>query len=420
MRRILFGLCVIAAGMGESLFGETEKNPNSAKATTVLYRFNLDLMYLTEFRGFSKDQGFRLDPILSRGIGNLTPATASLGLARSSLEVSWQLPRGAGVEVSLRPDAVATGEAVSEIDTRSGRVVETQPDIHFLDTYRIVLKRSGIETYIGVKANVFEDFTYSPELLGFGLRVQGPRKSFGLGFKSSDLFGGGGDLNYRHTRVAVAVDVLGGRSDRHDSKVGSTNDIGESPSKKEPYWGGSIQAKINYGDGLRLGGGGISVQERAESGLRQIDWYQFAIGHNFGASNSLPLLIAMEARHLKETYQKSEAKISDVFLTSFGLTSSLGMRSSERVLLSVWLGNGAIHPEGILSSSVSAKGLQADIGWRWMLDEQLELTTMASREWRRDGKPDGGSRGGFGDSKSGRSTQSRFALRVSYNIGDQI
>jgi hypothetical protein len=346
--------------------------------------------------------------------------SGSLGLARSSIGLGWYFPRGAGVEVVLRPDGLNNGLAATELDTRSGSTVEEASSIHFFDEFRIIVKRPSLESHVGVVGQTLENYAVSPDVLGFGLRVQGPKKSFAAGFSSPDLFQVGTYGESSKVAIGVGIDILSGRDDRHDSKTGSHRDSGERPAKREPYWGGSASLNVKFGDRLKLGFTLASLQERAETGIRQLEWLQLALRQRIEVSSFPKLLVGLEGRHLKQNYDKTETKVADVKLTSVGLTSAVDMPADEKLFVAIWYGSGLIHPEGILSSSVSATGLQSELGWSWMVEDHLELVAVASREWRRDGNVGGGSHGGFGEGAYGRSSQSRFALRISYSMGDQI
>ncbi len=400
--------------------GENLKPEPIGKANTLLYRFNLELLYLTDIRGFSsKSPEATLDRFQDDGFSPYAD-TASIGLAGSEFDLSWYVPRGAGVEIALRSDALNAGAQSTELDSRSGQVVEAAPSVHFLDEYRIVIKRPSLESHLGVVNRTFEDYSAMPELLGFGLRVQGPRKFFALGFSTSDLFRLGSSTEGGQGAIGVGFDILSGRDDRHDARTGSSSESGESPAKREPYWGGAANMSLKYGDGFKVGFTASAVQERGETGMRQVEWYQLALRRTIESTLLPRLTLGMEGRQLKQTYDKAETKIANVHLTSIGFNSSVAMPGSEKLFIGVWFGTGAIHPKGVLSSAVTARGMQSVIGWSWMLEDQLELVTAASREWRRDGNVGGGSRGGFGEGSSGRSSQSRFALKIIYTIGDQI
>lgn len=401
-------------------FAEIAKSDGNGRSPTFLYKFGLDLKYLSDIRGFSSRSAALRLPDIDRSINSRLASSGTLGLARSEIGLGWYMPRGAGVEIVLRPDALNHDSNSVELDSRSGRFAEEAPSLHFLDEYRMVLRRPNLEAHVGVARETLEDFTGSSDLLGFGLRVQGPKKSFTAGFSTSDLFLVGSYGSNAQGAIGVGIDLLSGRDDRHDSRIGSSKEVGESPAKREPYWGGSANISLKYGDSFKLGLSVATVEERAEAGIRQIEWYQLALRQRMESSHFPRLIYGVESRHLRQNYDKSETKMADVMLTSFGLTSAIELADAEKFFLAVWMGTGVLHPESILSSSVPAKGLQTEIGWSWMLEDQLELTAAASREWRRDGNVGGGSRGGFGEGSSGRSSQSRFAVRVAYAIGDQI
>jgi hypothetical protein len=419
MQRIPSRVSIIFLLFSSSVFGQSEKSVPTGKASTVLYRFSLDLGLLTEVRGFAQGRSARQDVGSQQDSTVVSANTPSFGLSRSALDLAFYVPRGAGVELSLRPDALNVPANAKEIDTRSGRVIEEMPSVQLLDEYRLVFKHTQVQSHLGVISRVLDDYAVSPELLGFGLRVQGPQKSFAAGFSANDLFKTGQSSIGAHS-LALSLDILGGRNDRHDARIGRSSEIGESPAKREPYWGGSFQAKLALGEALKLGIGGVTLQERAETGIRQIDWYQFAVRQKFESVIPWPLQVSFEARHLRQAHERSETTISDIKLTSVGLLTSTDFRSSHQIHAGVWFGDGQMHPEGVLSNSVPVRGIQSEIGSSWFLEEQLQLTTAVTREWRRDGKFGGGYRGGFGEGQNGRSTQSRFAVRLSYKIGDQI
>jgi hypothetical protein len=151
-----------------------------------------------------------------------------------------------------------------------------------------------------------------------------------------------------------------------------------------------------------------------------MEWYQFATKWILDASVFSQVAFGVEVRHVRQQYQRSVVEIADEYLSSFGFTSAVGDPKAERLTFSVWYGEGRMHPEGVVSSAVSARGLQAQLGWIWLVDDQLELFTAVARDWRRDGSPDGGTQGGFGPASDGRSVQNRFVLRLSYSLGDRI
>ena len=90
------------------------------------------------------------------------------------------------------------------------------------------------------------------------------------------------------------------------------------------------------------------------------------------------------------------------------------------MLLGFWSGVGEIHPDGSVARSLAAKGVQAELGWRWNVEEQLELVAVGSREWRRDAHDAGGTIGGFPHGGGRRSAQSRIAIQLNYKLGGQI
>jgi hypothetical protein len=162
------------------------------------------------------------------------------------------------------------------------------------------------------------------------------------------------------------------------------------------------------------------IEERQSGTKARLEWYGLGVRRSLGGAAMPKVEVAMEARQLRESFKLEGTDISDVSLTSVGVTSRLFRKSDEAALLGFWVGTGDIHPDGVLSVSRPTKGFQAEAGWSWVVEDQLEFVTMVSREWRRDGLESGGTQGGFKNGTSGRSVQSRFAIQMRYNIGGQI
>lgn len=394
------------------------------KQTAFLYDIDMDFMYLTEARGFSTPKSSISAVNFSQaGLTASGSGTGTFGLKKAAFGFEWRLPRGVGFQASVRPDAaqdrdVGTTEPTRELDTRSGRVVEEMPSIHFLDEYRLIVKKQSVEARVGVESSTLESFRVTPDLLGFGLRVRGPEKSFSAGIYAPEVFYLGESKS--DDVVGFGLGVLSGRDERHDGRSGESTEIGESPAKRDPYWGASASLSANLAGQTRLALAAAMIEERQLGAKMRQEWYGLGVRRSLGGALLSKAIVAIEARQLRESFRMEGTEISDVRLMSFGVTSMLYRNSDEAALLGFWVGTGDIHPEGVLSTSRSAKGFQAEAGWRWLVEEQLEFVTMVSREWRRDGAEFGGTQGGFVYGSTNRSAQSRFAIQMLYKIGGQI
>jgi hypothetical protein len=415
-------LCLMGL-FAEPVFSQVNPSYQSGKAASMFYRFDMDFFYLTELKGFSSSRNN--DPQKPSIIE--TPAEPSqsgtFGLGKSVIELDWFLPRGTGVEIVLRPDAVKYSGQMSEpveLDTRSGRVAEELPSIHFLDEYRLVFKKASVESHLGVERSILQDFSVAPNILGFGLRVLGPMKSFAMGLSLPQAFKIGDNASGRSQEFSFGADVLSGRDDRHDGRVGVVAEVGETPAKNEPYWGAALKLDGRVGYDLRFGVTAAGAEERASGGRRYLQWYQAGLRRDVVAEGNSKLLLAMEIRQLRETYDNPLTKISDVSLTSVGITSAFYWSESQAAFAGIWLATGDIHLDSTLSSSRTTRAMQFDFGWKWLIEDQIEFVTALSREWRRDGQDGGGTTGGFRHGSSNRSAQSRFALQLNYRIGGQM
>ena len=396
----------------------------AGREVAFLYGVDFDFMYLTEAKGLPVNKGSgaasTYKPVQLSASGD---GTATFGLKKAALDFEWRMPRGLAFQATVRPDAVQEGdsggtELARELDTRSGRVVEEMPRVHFLDQYRLIIKKQAVEARIGVESSTLERFTVAPELLGFGLRVRGPEKSFSAGIYAPEVVFLGESKS--DNVIGFGLGVLSGRDERHDGRDGETAEVGESPSKRDPYWGACASLGANLAGGTRASLAVAMIEERQSGAKARQEWYALGLRRGLDGTLLPKVVVAMEARQLRESFRIDGTEISDVTLMSVGVTSMLYRNSEEAALLGFWVGTGDIHPEGVLSVSRPVKGYQAEAGWRWLVEEQLEFVTMVSREWRRDGLESGGTRGGFLNGSSSRSAQSRFAIQMRYNIGGQI
>jgi hypothetical protein len=393
---------------------------HEGRQVSCLYDLNVDFLYLTEAKNLSKNKSVA-DPATSGQVNGSDSRYATFGLQDAAMNLKWTMPRGVAFEMILRPDATASEssssgtEPVRELDTRSGRVVEPMPTVHLLDEYRLIFRRTHIEGRVGVERESLDNYRVTPELLGFGMRVRGPEKSFA---------GSVGRVHSNSSSIDLTDDlvflgnisVLSGRSDRHDSRISDSGGLGDSPAKRDPYWGGAANVSSSINSGSTLGLGYALTEERQNEGHTRLTWYQLGLKQRITAGADKLGLAALEVRQLHQTFQTEGTDISDVTLSSIGLTSFVPVISGQDALIGVLLGRGTLHPPGVLSQSTGSSSYQVEFGWRWQLEDQLQLTSFLSREWRRDGTDTGG----YIRGSSTQSTQSRFALQIQYNLGGQV
>lgn len=408
---------------GAFVFGAELKDGGSGKVPGVWYGFDLEMMYLGEFKGLSSSRAaaeMRL-PLAEEDQG--ASGYRTFGLRRARFDFDWSLPRGSSLEIRLRPDSVNYSDRnrpQRELDTRSGKTVEPMPSVHLLDEYRLRLRRSGVDAYAGVKGDILEDYTVGPNLLGFGLRVLGPMKVFAAGISLPGVIKFYGDNGGSSDGLGFGLDFLSGRDDRHDGRAGDVSGVGESPGKAEPYWGAAIHLDSQFAELFKLGIAGAGIEERSDGGKKRLEWYQIGLKRNLHLGPVYKFLVGLEARQLREAYEVDLTEISDVSLTSFGLSSAFSFMQDQSVYLSLWSATGNIHLGEVYSTSQTTRALQVDLGWKWLLEEQLDLVAALSREWRRDGSIGGGTVGGFQGDLANRSTQSRVALQLNYKFGGQL
>ena len=390
------------------------------KQTACLYDVNLDFLYLAEAEGFSSGKAAVIPNEVNLAGAAEGGNVRTLGLNRAIFNFEWTLPRGVGVQIALRPDAIGGngGPVVRELDVRSGRVIEPMPSIHLLDEYRISIKKPSVEVYLGVEDSVLESIRVTPEVLGFGLWVRGPEKSMAVGFSAPKLVTIGN--SQADDSLGFGLSLLSGRDERHDARTAEPAHFGESPSKRDPYWGGAAKFGARVLSGSKVVVSAAMIEERQDGAVTRIQWYQAGVRRSVIGSSLAGLLVAMEVRQLRESFKQESTEISDVSLNSVGITSSVILDAENSVLLGFWSGVGEIHPDGSVARSLAAKGVQAELGWRWSIEEQLELVAVGSREWRRDAHDVGGTIGGFPHGDGRRSAQSRIAIQLNYKLGGQI
>jgi hypothetical protein len=414
------GFCAISSVLALIIISKNasgEPLPAEAKQTACLYDVNLDLLYLSEAKGFSTDRGMVARNAASLLGSQKSAQVRTLGLRKSVFNFEWSLPRGVAVQISLRPDATGgNGDTfVRELDIRSGRTIEPMPSIHLLDEFRFIVKKPALEVHLGVEDTVLETVRVTPELLGFGLWVRGPEKSLAAGFSAPKLINIGNQNS--SDAVGFGINIISGRDERHDRRVDESSGLGESPSKRDPYWGGSAKIGLDILDGSKAVVSAAISEEREEGATAKLQWYQAGMRRSLESAN---LLIAMEVRQFRESYKHESTEISDVSMTSVGVTSSFAVDPIHSLLIGFWSGAGEIHPLGSTARSLAVKGAQAEIGWQWHVEKQLDLVACGSREWRRDNSDLGGSTGGFSSGDGKRSSQSRIAIQLNYKVGGQI
>lgn len=395
-------------------FGAT----NSVVAPSFLYGVDLDFLFLDELAAINRPA--KIDgplPAMSTDLDVPSAMSPTLGLRASRLNLEWRFSRGVSVQLVLRPDAAGAG-TYREVDTRAGRVVEESPSIHFLDEYRLLYRAASSVVKFGVEREILESFRVTPDMLDFGLRVRGPEKAMVMGcdIPHLTLF----DEGHSNSFMGVSIAALSGRDERHDARYQDLGGIGESPAKKDPYWGGTLATSLVFGGDTRLGLALALMEERVDGIKVRDQWYQAGLRRSVATSDGGHWLVAMEARQLRQGFHVEGTNISDVSMSSIGVTSSYERHSGEGPMLGLWIGSGDIHPLSVLSQSKPTKATQANFGWHWTMEDFIGVSAMVSREWRRDGSELGGSHGGFAHGDSHRSAISRLAVSVRYLLGGQI
>ena len=412
----LITMCALELIASRMCVAGEEIRTNNVRA--FLYEVDVDFLFLDELSALnrpSKTDGYM------KNIGPITEADKSLsptlGLRSAELGLDWRVSAKFKVLMVLRPDAAGGGH-YQEVDTRAGRVVEESPSIHFLDQYRLIYQPSASSLRIGVENEVLESYRVVPETLDFGLRVRGPEKAMAAGFDIPKLveFNQGRD----GAGIGVSTAALSGRNERHDSRHQEAGGSGESPAKKDPYWGAAAALTWTLEGETRIGIGMATLEERTDGVKVRNQWYQAGVRKAADISSGGRWLLAMEARQLRQSFALEGTEISSVSLSSVGITTSYERRSGEGPMLGVWVGSGELHPPGVLSESKPSKGSLLNFGWQWRMEDALQISMLVSREWRRDGGVGTGDTGGFIDGDSSRSVMSRMAVGVRYFTGGQF
>ncbi len=416
--RSLVGMSVllVAWTVDESSFGASDTKPQDTRA--FLYDFAIDFLFLDELAGLNRPTKSSSSYTRMNMSGDVAQQpTATLGLRSAKFGLEWRISRKLAIELALRPDAV-NGEDYREVDTRAGRVIEQAPSVRVLDQYRLIYRALSSTLRLGVEREVLESYRVINDTLDFGLRVRGPEKSMLAGFEIPKLV----DFNQGKNGhgIGIAAAALSGRDERHNYRSQQDSGRGESPAKKDPYWGGAAGATWVMEGDTRLGLSAATMEERSAGIKVRSNWYHLGLRRHTTMSDGGRWLVAMEARQLLQVFAREGTYISDVSLSSVGLTSRYERRSGEGPLFALWIGAGELHPEGTLTESKPARGTQFNLGWQWLMEESLYVSAMVSREWRRDGQLGGHQSGGFARGSSMRSALSRFAIGVSYLTGGQL
>ena len=416
----IFASAVVVGGVVKSQDASGETVAPAQQQATCNYDVDLDFFYLGEASGLSSGRSAIMPAEGKLAGASESSAVRTLGLRKSAFNFQWNSPRGVGLQVSLRPDALGAsgGPVIRELDVRSGRVVEKMPTIHLLDEYRLSISKPSAQVFLGVESAVLETIRVTPELVGFGLWIRGPEKSFSAGISAPTLVNIGEAKS--EDSLGFGVSLLSGRDERHDSRTEDPLDFGASPSKRDPYWGGAVKFGAHVLSGSKVVVSTAMTEEKRDGATVRLHWYQAGVRRSLVRASKPGLLLAMEMRQLRETFKRENSEISDVTLTSVGITSAIILDIENSVLLGLWSGSGEIHPEGSVARSLPVKGVQVELGWLWHIEDQLELAAIASREWRRDGHDVGGTSGAFPHGDGMRSAQSRVGVQISYKLGGQI
>jgi hypothetical protein len=411
-----FLACLTGTMISRVCEGSEEIRAKDVRA--FLYDVDLEFLFLDELSSLSRPSRISVDTEKwDLVVGDHARSSPTLGLRSAKFGLDWRVGNKIAVELVLRPDAASCLQC-REVDTRAGRVVEQAPSIHFIDEYRFIYRPSFSSIQIGVQREVLENYRVVADALDFGLRVRGPEKSMSVGFHVPNLmeFNQGRD----GAGMGVMVAALSGRDERHDSRYQENGGAGDSPAKKDPYWGGAASATwILVGD-TQIGVGAAAIEERDEGIKVRNQWYQAGIKRAADIFGVRRWLMAMEARQLKQGFTMEGTNISDVSMTSVGITAAYERRRGEGPMLGIWVGSGELHPPGTLSESKSSKGSQINLGWKWLMEDSLQISAMVSREWRRDGGSGTGDSGGFMHGDSSRSALSRMAVGLQYFTGGQF
>jgi hypothetical protein len=399
-----------------------EQTPRTA-VRAFLYDVNLEFLFLDELSALNRPAHVDFGNNHSKPEGLMWASTSdrtsspTMGLRLAKFGFDWRVSSKFSVELVLRPDAA--GDAlVREVDTRAGQVIEESPSVRFIDQYQFIYRPSSSSVRLGVEKEVMESYRVVADTLDFGLRVRGPEKAMAAVFDMPKLF----EFNQGRDGAGVGVSAaaLSGRDERHDRRHYESGGSGESPAKKDPYWGVSGSVTWTLEGDSRFGIGMATIEERFDGMKVRNQWYQAGLRRDTALANGGRWLLAMEARQLRQGFALEGTDISSVSLSSVGITTSYERLKGEGPMMGLWIGSGELHPVGVLSESKPAKGSQLNFGWRWQMEDSLEVSALIAREWRRDGAMGGGTKGGFVHGDSTRSALSRFAVGVRYLTGGQI
>ena len=413
--KLSFAFLVVVSMCGIFMRAGESRGQTFAKQPSLLYKVDAEFTYLDTFPGSQSLSTSTADDS-TEGDSGADPSP-TLGLRRAAFDLEWQMPRGLSLFVSLRPDAGTGGDDKAqrrEVDTRAGRVIEESPTVHLLDEYRVTYRARGAETRFGVERYAVSPYRLSGEILDFGLRPRGPEKVFAASVFVPTIYeaqSGG--------KLSLTASAIGGRDERSDSRYGGTGGAGQSPAKRDPYWGGVSQVEYSLPDVLRTGLAFAFLEER-KSGIKiKNGLYQFGIRRSIDSDATTSLSLAVEARQLRQSYELEGATIADQSLSSIGLTGLIGRKSGEGVLFGVWSGTGNLHPEGLLTNSYATRGQQVVGGWQWLLEDVLRVSAHVAREWRVDHGSEGRG-GGFADGDDHKAAINRIAIDARFLLNGQI
>jgi hypothetical protein len=390
----------------------------SGKRESVLYNIDAGFLYLSPYPGSQGKSAASTDPDSAEGSRATSDPSPTLGLRHAAFDLEWQMPRGLTFAVTLRPDAGAAEESAAirrEVDTRAGRVIEASPTVKLLDAYRLSFRAVNAETRFGIERHAVSPYRLAGEALDFGLRPRGPEKTFAFGVFVPSIL-----ATSDSARLGLTAMAIGGREERADSVRGESGGGGQSPAKRDPYWGGVAQLDYNLPD-LMSAGVAFAFMEERKSGIKvKNGLYQFGIRRSIENGVNTNLTLAVEARQLRQTYELEGSAIPDQSLSSVGLTGVLGRKSGEGILFGVWTGAGDLHPQGSMARSDTSRGHQVMGGWQWMLEDALRISAHVAREWRVDHDTGGRGSGGFADGDTHKGALSRVAIEARYMLNGQI
>jgi hypothetical protein len=404
--KVVAGLLFFVALMSNA-FGQS-----STKQVSVLYDTDISFSYLTPSAVSRSDIDRSSDS--SNSSNQADEPSPTLGMRKALFGIEWRLPRSVNFTVGLRPDAGPSGNA-TELDTRAGRVLESAASVKLLDQYSVSYKIQSSLVSMGVENRLIEPERLSGEELDFGLRPRGPEKAFAVTCDAAHLLessGGGG--------LSLTLKATGGRDERNDSRHHASGGVGDTPAKKDPYWGGLVQTSLLLNDDMRFGFAVAFLEER-QSGIKvKNSIYQIGVRRNIEIENSRRLTLALEGRQLRQTFDKTGLSMAAQSLSSIGITSVFGRKSGEGVVLGIWTGTGDLHANGNVARSFVSKGHQISAGWQWMMEDVLKVSAVVARDLRIDHDSDGRQIGGFKTSEGYESSITRLALSVNYVLSGQL